>query len=164
MLTFMLTCLTCTSDVTSLGWGLGMLTFMLTCVTCTSDVTSLGWGGGDANVHVNLRHMHIDVTSSDVTSLGWGGGDVNVHVNQTPFGAHWSRLEEPYGDVRWKKNTAHLFRNKFPVNYRSSKNHFKFPGNFKPMLGKQSVVSLRRKRHFFKTLKTLARFSPRRDV
>ena len=28
MLTFMLTCVTCTSDVTSLGWGVGMLTFM----------------------------------------------------------------------------------------------------------------------------------------
>ena len=42
------------------GFGaVGMLTFMLTCVTCTSDVTSLGWGGGDVNVHVNLRHMHI---------------------------------------------------------------------------------------------------------
>ena len=36
-----------------------MLTFMLTCVTCTSYVTSLGWGVGDVNVHVNLRHMHI---------------------------------------------------------------------------------------------------------
>ena len=51
---------TCTSNVTSLGWGgVGMLTFMLTCVTCTSNVTSLGWGGGDVNVHVNLRHMYI---------------------------------------------------------------------------------------------------------
>ena len=55
MLTFMLTCVTCTSHVASLGWGVGMLTFMLTCVTCTSHVTSLGWGGGDVNVHVNLR-------------------------------------------------------------------------------------------------------------
>ena len=51
--------------------GLGMLTVMLTCVTCTSHVTSLGWrGGGDVNVHVNLRHMHI---SRYVTWLGgWG--------------------------------------------------------------------------------------------
>ena len=55
--------------VTWLG-GVGMLTFMLTCVTCTSNVTSLGWGGGDVNVHVNLRHMHI---SRYVTGLrGWG--------------------------------------------------------------------------------------------
>ena len=59
MLTFMLICVTITSDVTSLGWGVGMLTFMLTCVTCTSDVASLGWGDGDVNVYVNLRHMHI---------------------------------------------------------------------------------------------------------
>ena len=50
--------------------GVGMLTFMLTCVTCTSNVTSLGLGGGDVNVHVNLRHMHI---SRYVTGLGgWG--------------------------------------------------------------------------------------------
>ena len=44
--------------------------------TCTSHVTSLGWGGGDVNLYVNLRHMHI---SRYVTGLG--GGDVNVHVN-----------------------------------------------------------------------------------
>ena len=74
MLTFMLTCVTCTSHVTSLGWGVGMLTFMLTCVTCTSHVTSLGWGvmgGGDVNVHVNLRHMHI---ARYVSGLGGGWG------------------------------------------------------------------------------------------
>ena len=60
MLTFMLTCVTCTSDVTSLGWGAGDVNVhVVTCVTCTSDVTSLGSGGGDVNVHVNLRHMHI---------------------------------------------------------------------------------------------------------
>ena len=74
MLTFMLTCVTCTSSVTSCyvtglgGWG--MLTFMLTCVTCTSYVTSLGWGVGDVNVYVNLRHMHI---LRYVTGLGGGG-------------------------------------------------------------------------------------------
>jgi len=57
--------------------------------------------------------------------------------DQKSFGAHWSRL----GDVRWKKNTADLFRNNFPVNYRSSsKKHFKFPGNLKPILGNESVV------------------------
>ena len=70
MLTFMLTCVKCTSHVTSLGWGVGMLTFMLACVKCTSHVTSLGWGGGDVNVHVSLRQMHI---SRYVTGLGgWG--------------------------------------------------------------------------------------------
>ena len=36
-------------------------------------VTGLGWGG-DANVHVNLRHMH---NWRHVTGLGWGG-DVNL--------------------------------------------------------------------------------------
>ena len=93
--------------VTGLGWW-GMLTFMLTCVTCTSYVTSLGWGVGHVHVHVNLRHMHIlgyvtglggwgmltfmltcVACTSYVTSLGWGVGDfmgwgvgdVNVHVN-----------------------------------------------------------------------------------
>ena len=104
MLMFMLTCVTCTSYVTSLGWGggdvnlhvnahlrhmhnahltlrhwvggVGMLTFMLTWVTCTSYVTSLGWGVG------MLTFMLTWVTcTSYVTSLGWGGGDVNVHVH-----------------------------------------------------------------------------------
>ena len=95
MLTFMLTCVTCTSYVTSLGsggvghvnvhvylrhmhilryvtglGGWGMLTFMLTCVTCTSYVMSLGGGVGHVNVHVNLRHMHI---LRYVTGLGGGG-------------------------------------------------------------------------------------------
>ena len=46
-------------------------------VTCTSYVTSLGWGVGMLfDVHVNLRHMHI---VRYVTGLG--GADVNVHVN-----------------------------------------------------------------------------------
>ena len=80
--------------------------------------------------------------------------------NQKPFGGHWSLLEEAHGDVRGK-NMAHLFKNNFPVNYRtSSKKHFNSPGNFKPILGNESVVSLWRKRHFFKTFKTLARFFP----
>ena len=70
-----------------------MLRFMLTCVTCTSYVTSLGCGGGDVNIYVNLRHMHIlryvtelegwgmlrfmltcVTCTSYITSLGWGGG------------------------------------------------------------------------------------------
>ena len=62
MLTFMLTCVACTSYVTSLGWGVGDF---------------MGWGVGDVNVHVNLRHMHI---LRYVTGLR-GVGDVNVHVN-----------------------------------------------------------------------------------
>ena len=52
--------------------------------------------------------------------------------DQKSFGAHWSRLEEPYGDViKVEKNTAHLFRNKYPVNYRSSsKKTLQIPGEF----------------------------------
>ena len=37
----------------------GVLTFMLTCVTCTCYVTSWVGGMGCANVHINLRHMHM---------------------------------------------------------------------------------------------------------
>ena len=33
--------------------------------------------------------------------------------DQTSFGAHWSRLEEPYGDVRWKK-TPRTFSGTIP--------------------------------------------------
>ena len=47
--------------------------FMLTCVTCTCYVTSLGWGG--VNAHVNLRHMHM---LRRVT--GFGGVDVNLRL------------------------------------------------------------------------------------
>ena len=69
--------------------------------------------------------------------------------DQKPFGAHWSCLETLWRCEVVKKNTAHLFRNKFPVNYRSSwKEHFKFPGNLKPILGNESIVSLWRKQHY----------------
>ena len=53
---------------------------MLTCVTCTSYVTSLGWRVGDVNVYVNLRHMHI---FRYVMLRHWAGGvgHVNIHVN-----------------------------------------------------------------------------------
>ena len=72
------------------GSGRGVITFMLTCVTCTCyrlgwDVNvhvnlrhthmlrHVGWVGGDVNVHVNLRHMHM---LRHVTGLG----GVYVHV------------------------------------------------------------------------------------
>ena len=154
--------------------------FMLNFVICTSDVASLGWGGGDVHFHVNLRHTHIwrhvtglgglmrcgdylslpyhGVSRPDPTAMltqnwceasGCGNG-----VGQTPRPrVFWSSLVAPWRTVwqcKVEQNTAHLFRNKFPVNYRSSsKNHFKFPGNFKPILGNESVVSLWRKRHLF---------------
>ena len=111
-----------------------MLTFMWTCVTCTSYVTSLGW-----------RWMNSKTKSlMEVT-----GRALKDRV------AMWDG----------KKNRRVLGKN-FPVIYRlSSKKHFKIPGNLEPILGHESVVSLRRKRHFLKkTLKTAARFSPRREV
>ena len=118
MLTFMLTCVTCTSHLTSLGWrggnvnvhvnlrdmhisryvtwlGVGMLTFMLTCVTCTSNVTSLGWGG-DVNVHVSLRQLHI---SRYVTGLG---------VGMLTFTLTCSYLSLPYHAVPRPDPTAML--------------------------------------------------------
>ena len=97
MFTFMLTCVTCTSHVTSLGWGVGMLTFMLTCVTCTSHGTSLGWGGGDVNVHVSLRQMHI---SRYVT---WVGG-----VGMLTFMLTCDYLSLPYHAVPRPDPTAML--------------------------------------------------------
>jgi hypothetical protein len=67
-----------------------------------------------------------------------------------PFGGHWSLFEEAHGDVRGGKHRARVFKSKFPVNYRtSSKMHFKFPGNFKPILWNESIISLWRKRPFF---------------
>ena len=71
------------------------------------------------------------------------GNDVGWTPRPKPF---WNSLA-PWRTV-WRckveRNTAHLFRNKFPLNDRSSsKNHFKFPGNFKP------ILALWRKRPFF---------------
>ena len=48
-----------------------MLTFMLTCVTCTSLRHWVG-GVGDVNVHVHLRHMH----NAHLTLRHWVGGVV----------------------------------------------------------------------------------------
>ena len=89
------------------------------------------------------------LTQNWCEASGCGNG-----VGQTPRPrVFWSSLVAPWRTVwqcKVEQNTAHLFRNKFPVNYRSSsKNHFKFPGNFKPILGNESVVSLWRKRHLF---------------
>ena len=43
--------------------------------------------------------------------------------------------------------------------------HFKFPGNFQPILRNESIVSLLAKTTFFsKRSQPLARFSPRREV
>ena len=69
----------------------------------------------------------------------------------------------------WEGKTSRTFSRTnslfFAGHHRtSSKALHKFPGKFKPILGNESVVSLWRKRHFFKMFKTLARFSPRRDV
>ena len=56
---------------------------------------------------------------------------------------------------------ARVFKGKFPVNYRILSNmHSKVPQNFKPMLWNESIVSLLRKRHFFKTLTTAGAVFP----
>ena len=68
--------------------------------------------------------------------------------DEKSYGGHRSSLERPCGNVRWKKNRR-VFRKKFPVIYRYLQvKHFKIPGNLEPILGHESVVSLRRKRHF----------------
>ena len=109
MLTFMLTCVTCTTDVTSLGWGgVGMLTFMLTWVTCTTDVTSLG-GVGMLTFMLTCVPCTTDVTSlgwvgvgmltfmltcvpctTDVTSLGWGGVGMLTFMCTLRQIQHWT--------------------------------------------------------------------------
>ena len=55
--------------------------------------------------------------------------------DQKSFGARWSRLEELYGDVRWKKHRA-AFQEQILCKLQVIiKKHFKFPGNFKPIFG-----------------------------
>ena len=66
-----------------------------------------------------------------------------------------------------KKHRAPFqFQEKIPCKLQVIiKKHFNFPGNFKPILENESVVSLWRKQHFLlKRSQPLARFSPRRDV
>ena len=147
-----------------------MLTFMLACVNCTSHVTSLGWGGGDVSVHVNLRLSKSAIPCSPPTR---SNGHVNPKLMRSIRVWQWrwvnsttKGLMEVTGQAlknrmaMWVgKKFARVFRHKFPVNYRSSlKNHFKIPGIFKTIFryGENDI--------FFKTLKTLARFSPRREV
>ena len=108
-------------------------------------VTGLG-GVGHVNIHVNLRHMHIlyHLVLRHWVGVGWT-------PRRTVL---WRSQVEPWKTV-WQceleKKTRRVFRNKFPVIYRLSfENHFKIPGNFEPILGHESVVSLWRKRHFFK--------------
>ena len=78
-----------------------------------------------------------------------------VGVGWTPrWKVLWRSQVEPWKTV-WQceleKKTRRVFRNTFPVIYRLSfYKHFKIPGNFEPIFGHESVVSLWRKRHFFK--------------
>ena len=120
-----------------------MPTFMLTCVTAM-------WRLSKSAIPCNLStrsNGHVNQNWCEASGCGNG-------VGWTPRPkVFWSSLVAPWRTV-WRckveKNTAHVFRNKFPVNYRSSsKKHFNIPGNFKPILGNESVVSLWRKRHFF---------------
>ena len=70
--------------------------------------------------------------------------------------AHWR--------TAWRcereKSSAHLFKRKIPVNYRSSsKKHFKFPGKIKPREWISSFA-LEKTTLFSKRSQPLARFSP----
>ena len=67
--------------------------------------------------------------------------------DQRSDGGHRSSLEESYGNVSGKKNRA-SFQAQIPCKLQF-KNHFKIPGIFKTILGKESAGSLWRKRHFF---------------
>ena len=135
-----------------------MLTFMLTCVTCTSDVTSLGWGGGDVNVHVSLRQMHISLYVNGVGGEGMLTSKLTCDYLRLPYHAvprpaptghvtpklmriirvwrckRWmnsttkglmevtaSSLEESYGTMSLEKKIA--------PGHRSTK-HFKIPEEF----------------------------------
>ena len=51
--------------------------------------------------------------------------------DQTSFGAHWSRLEEPYGDVRWKQKHRGPFQKPFPCKLQVIiKKTFQIPWEF----------------------------------
>ena len=75
VLTFMLTCVTCTCYIRSWWAGWGVLTFMLTCVTCTCYIRSW-WGGWGV-----LTFMLTCVTCTCYVTSWVGVGCVNVHAN-----------------------------------------------------------------------------------
>ena len=133
----MLTCVKCTSHVTSLGWGVGMLTFMLTC-----DYLSLPYHA------VPRPDPTAMLTQSWCEASGCGSG-----VGWTPRPKVWWRSQvKPWRIVwqcEWKQNRA-SFQAQIPCKLQVIvKNHFKIPGILKTILGNESAVSLWRKRHFF---------------
>ena len=142
MLTFILTCVTCTSYVTSLGLGVwGMNQLLTQCgdyLSLPSHALSLDEIQRPCQPKVDAKHPGVAVALDELQ-------------DEKSYGGHRSSLERPCSNVNWKKKTQRVFRNKFPVIYRLSfKKHFKIPGNFGPILGHESVVSLWRKRHFLK--------------
>ena len=164
------------------GFG-GMLTFMLTCITCTCYVTSLGWAsrnGGKLSVIKNIfkrgskaeplctgRRGH---NASSCESLGQKLLSLLRKKHSVPQLQDFWRMNSKTKSLlevtgrslkNRQKNTAHLFKRKFPVNYRSSsKKHFKFPGNFKAYFGEWINSFALAKTAFSKRSQPLAQFSP----
>jgi len=51
--------------------------------------------------------------------------------DQRSFAAHWSRLEEAYGSVRWEKKHRASFQKQFPCKLQVIiKKPFQIPGEF----------------------------------
>jgi hypothetical protein len=62
-----------------------------------------------------------------------------------PFGGQWSLFEEAHGDVRGGKHRAR-FQEQIPCKIQDIiKNALPIPGDFKPILRNESIVSLWRK-------------------
>ena len=100
--------------------------------------------------HVALR---LGSTATSIQSWCEASGSGNG-VGWTPKKIFWRKQVACYRSAwraeREKKN-AHLLKTKFPVNYRTTcKNHLIFPGKIQAFLWWRSIVSLWRKRHFFK--------------
>ena len=164
-----------------LGWvGWGMLTFVRTCDTRACYVTSwLGWGGGCWRSWELATHAHA------TSLLGLVGvGDVEVlenlrhtraasefgnGVGWTPKKIFWEKtgrmLDKRMCSWKGKKIRA-SFQHKNPCNLQAMMlKPFDFPReNWRIFEMKVNSFAVAKTTFFSKTLKTLARFSPRRDV
>ena len=190
MLTFMWTCDTCACYVTSwVGWGGGDVNVHVNLRHTRHEACN--HSKGIFCIKKRIKNKRILIHTGGVDAM-WRlsksaipcslATRVNGHVNpklmrsiriwQWRWQSSKENVLEKTGRMlqkrmeSWKrKKNRRVFSTKIPVNYRQTcLNHLIFPGKIQWFLRWRSIVSLWRKRHFSKTLKTLARFSPRRDV
>ena len=110
--------------------------------------------------HVVLRPESTGMWAQNWCEASGCDNGVGGTPNQKTFWRSLVALKKRM--AMWEdENIARVFKSKFPVNCRtSSKIHFKFLGNRKPILWNESIVSLWRTRHFFQNARNRWRGFP----